>query len=136
MRLGLRATIFVPNVASPAKLERIRGYGAELVVGGERYADALAASEEFATRTGALPVHAYDQAETLLGQGSVGLEIEADARDIDTLLMAAGGGGLIGGVAAWYEGRIRIVAVGAALRPLPPRAGRAGCGSIVRREYR
>jgi threonine dehydratase len=117
MRLGLRATVFVPNVASPAKLERIRGYGAELVVGGERYADALAASEEFAARTGALPVHAYDQAETLLGQGSVGLEIEADASDIDTLLMAAGGGGLIGGVAAWYEGRIRIVAVEPELAP-------------------
>ena len=111
MRLGLRATIFVPNVASPAKLERIRSYGAELVVGGERYADALAASEEFAARTGALPVHAYDQPETLLGQGSVGLEMEADAPEIDTLLVAVGGGGLIGGIAAWYEGRTRIVAV-------------------------
>src|SRR5204862_3303199 len=94
MRLGLRATIFVPTVASPAKLERIRLYGAELVVGGERYADALAASEEFAARTGALRVHAYDQPATLLGQGSVGLEIEADAPDIDTLLVAVGGGGL------------------------------------------
>jgi threonine dehydratase len=111
MRLGLRATIFVPNVASPAKLERIRSYGAELVIGGERYADALNASEEFAALTGGLPVHAYDQPETLLGQGSVGLEIEADAPEIDTLLVAVGGGGLIGGVAAWYEGRIRIVAV-------------------------
>jgi threonine dehydratase len=117
MRLGLRATIFVPNVASPAKLDRIRSYGADLVIGGERYADALAASEEFAARTGALPVHAYDQAETLLGQGSVGLEIEADAAEIDTLLVAAGGGGLIGGVAAWYEGRIRIVAVEPELAP-------------------
>jgi len=117
MRLGIRATIFVPNVASPAKLERIRGYGAELVVDGERYADALAASEDFAGRTGALPVHAYDQPETLLGQGTVGLEIEADAPDIDTLLVAAGGGGLIGGVAAWYEGRIRIVAAEPELAP-------------------
>src|SRR5438094_211633 len=97
MRLGIRATIFVPTVASPAKLERIRGYGAELVVGGERYADALTASEAFAAHTGALPVHAYDQPETLLGQGSVGLEIEADVPDIDTLLVAVGGGGLIGG---------------------------------------
>ena len=117
MRLGLRATIFVPNVASPAKLERIRSYGAELVVGGERYADALAASEEFAARTGALPVHAYDQPETLLGQGSVGLEIEADAPEIDTLLVAVGGGGLIGGIAAWYEGRTRIVAVEPEMAP-------------------
>jgi threonine dehydratase len=117
MRLGIRATIFVPNVASPAKLERIRSYGAELVVGGARYADALAASEDFAGRTGALPVHAYDQPETLLGQGTVGLEIEADAPDIDTVLVAAGGGGLIGGVAAWYEGRIRIVAAEPELAP-------------------
>jgi threonine dehydratase len=117
MRLGIRATIFVPNVASPAKLERIRSYGAELVVGGARYADALAASEDFAGRTGALPVHAYDQPETVLGQGTVGLEIEADAPDIDTLLVAAGGGGLIGGVAAWYEGRIRIVAAEPELAP-------------------
>jgi threonine dehydratase len=117
MRLGLRATIFVPNVASPAKLGRIRFYGAELVVGGERYADALEASEEFAARTGALPVHAYDQPATLLGQGSVGLEIEADTPEIDTLLVAVGGGGLIGGISAWYEGRIRIVAVEPELAP-------------------
>ena len=117
MRLGIRATIFVPTVASPAKLERIRGYGAELVVGGERYADALTASEAFAAHTGALPVHAYDQPETLLGQGSVGLEIEADVPDIDTLLVAVGGGGLIGGIAAWYAGRICIVAVEPELAP-------------------
>ena len=117
MRLGIPATIFVPTVASPAKLERIRGYGAELVVGGERYADALEASEAFAARTGALPVHAYDQAETMLGQGTVGLEIEADALDIDTLLVAVGGGGLIGGIAAWYEGRVRVLAVEPELAP-------------------
>jgi threonine dehydratase len=117
MRLGLKATIFVPTVASPTKIERIRGYGAELIVGGERYADALAASEEFAARSGALVVHAYDQPETLLGQGSVGLEIEADMPQIDTLFVAAGGGGLIGGIAAWYEGRIRILAVEPELAP-------------------
>jgi len=126
MRLGLQATIFVPNVASPAKLERIRSYGAELVVGGERYADALAASEEFAARTGALPVHAYDQPETLLGQGSVGLEIEADAPEIDTLLVAVGGGGLIGGIAAWYEGRTRVVAVEPEMAPTLHDALKAG----------
>jgi threonine dehydratase len=126
MRLGLRATIFVPTVASPAKLERIRGYGAELVVGGERYADALAASEDFAGRTGALPVHAYDQPETLLGQGTVGLEIEADAPDIDTLLVATGGGGLIGGIAAWYEGRVRVISVEPELAPTLHEALQAG----------
>ncbi len=110
-RLGKPATVFVPGITSPAKLERIRGYGADLVVVGDRYADALAASEARAAATGALPVHAYDQAETLSGQGTIGMELEADAPGVDTLLVAVGGGGLIGGLAAWYGGRIRIVAV-------------------------
>jgi threonine dehydratase len=111
MRLGAPATIFVPAVTSAAKVERIRGYGARLVIGGERYADALAASEEFVAENGALAVHAFDQPETLLGQGTLGLEIEQDLPDIDTLLVAVGGGGLIGGVAAWYAGRIKVIAV-------------------------
>ena len=111
MRLGLKAAIFVPKVTSPAKLDRIRSYGAELIVTGEVYAEALAASEARVAETGALAVHAYDQPETLLGQGSVGLELEADQPDIDTLLVATGGGGLIGGIAAWYEGRVRVVSV-------------------------
>ena len=111
MKRGVRATIFVPKVSSPAKIELIRRYGAELVVTGERYADALAASEVFVREAGAMPVHAYDQTETLLGQGTVGLEIEVDTPGIDTLLVAVGGGGLIGGIAAWFASRIRIVAV-------------------------
>ncbi len=111
MRLGIPASIFVPTVTSPAKAERIERYGAKLVVGGERYADALAASEAFAAKSGALTVHAFDQPETMLGQGTVGLEIEADAPDVETLLVAVGGGGLIGGIAAWFGGRIKIVAV-------------------------
>jgi threonine dehydratase len=110
-RLGIPATIFVPDITSPAKAERIRNYGSKLVIAGSRYADALAASEAHVAQTGALAVHAYDQAETLLGQGSVGLELEQDAPGIDTLLVAVGGGGLIGGIAAWYGGRTRIVAV-------------------------
>ncbi|WP_247467832.1 threonine/serine dehydratase [Bradyrhizobium sp. 137] len=110
-RLGIPATIFVPDITSPAKAERIRGYGAKLVIARSRYADALAASEAHVAQTGALAVHAYDQAETLLGQGSVGLELEQEAPDIDTLLVAVGGCGLIGGIAAWYAGRTRIVAV-------------------------
>jgi threonine dehydratase len=117
MRLGIHATIFVPHITSPAKIERIRACGAELVVAGDRYADALAASEDFVTRTGALAIHAYDQPETIIGQGTVGLEIEDDAPKIDTLLVAVGGGGLIGGIAAWYAGRIRIVAVEPELSP-------------------
>jgi threonine dehydratase len=93
-RLGIPATIFVPDITSPAKAERIKGNGAKLVIAGSRYADALAASEAHVARTGAMAVHAYDQAETLLGQGSVALELEQDAPGIDTLLVAVGGGGL------------------------------------------
>ena len=97
MRLGIPATIFLPSVTSPSKVERIRSYAANLVIAGERYADALAASEEFVRKSGALAVHAFDQPETLLGQGTIGCEIDADLPDIDTLLVAVGGGGLIGG---------------------------------------
>jgi len=110
-QLGVQAAIFVPSITSPAKVDRIRAYGAETVVGGDRYADALAASQQRIAETGALGIHAFDQIETLLGQGTVGLEIEADAHDADTLLLAVGGGGLIGGVASWLGGRMRIVAV-------------------------
>jgi threonine dehydratase len=111
MRLGVPAHIFVPTVSSPAKISRIRGYGADLVVGGDRYADALAASQAFAARSGALPVHAFDQEETLLGQGTIGLELARQAPDLDTLLVAVGGGGLIGGIAAWCVGKPRVIGV-------------------------
>ncbi|HEU4769609.1 MAG TPA: threonine/serine dehydratase [Pyrinomonadaceae bacterium] len=117
MKLGRPATIFVPSVASPAKLDRIRSYGAELVITGNRYADALEASKEWVSRTGALPVHAYEGVETLLGQGTLGLELEEQSPQLDSLLIAVGGGGLIGGVAAWYENRTRIVSVEPELAP-------------------
>ena len=110
-RTGHRATIFVPTVASPAKIAQIRDYGADLRIEGDRYADALVASDEFAERTGALRVHAFDQVETLLGQGTVAAEFEQQAADLDAVLVAVGGGGLIGGVAAWYRGRTRLIAV-------------------------
>lgn len=125
-KLGKRARIFVPSVASPEKMERIRGNGAELVVTGERYADALEASEKWAAETGAMRVHAYDQVETLLGQGSVGLEMEEQCPEMDTLLVAVGGGGLIGGVAAWYDGRVKIVGVEPEAAPTLENALRAG----------
>ena len=110
-KLGHKATIFVPKISSPAKIQRIRDFGADLVVQGERYNDALALCEAFQAKTGALGLHAFDANATLLGQGTVGLEFEAQAATIDTLLVAVGGGGLIGGIASWYDGRIRIVAV-------------------------
>jgi threonine dehydratase len=123
---GKAARIFVPVVASPAKMDRIRSYGAELVVGGERYNDALIASEEWARESGAMPVHAYDQMETLWGAGSVGLEFEEQAPGIDTLLVACGGGGLIGGIAGWCQRRIRIVGVEPEKAPTLYRALEAG----------
>lgn len=126
MRLGHKATIFVPEVSPPAKLQRIRGYGAELVVGGARYAEALAASEAFAQKSGALQIHAFNQEETLVGQGTLGLEIEQDLPEIDTLLVAVGGGGLIGGIAAWFAGRIRIIAIEPEGAPTLHRAFEAG----------
>jgi threonine dehydratase len=126
MKLGVRARIFVPSVSSPAKMERIRHYGADLVVAGDRYDDALAASEDWVEQTGATPVHAFDQDETMLGQGTVGLELEEQAPDIDTLLVSVGGGGLIAGIAAWYAGRIRIVGVEPHTSPTLTKALEAG----------
>jgi threonine dehydratase len=126
MKLGIAAKIFVPEVASAEKIERIRGYRAELVITGERYADALLASERWAADSGAMAVHAYDQAETLLGQGTVGLEFEQQDSRLDTLLVAVGGGGLIGGIAAWYAGKIKIVGVEPETAPTLEHALRSG----------
>ncbi|HVX41846.1 MAG TPA: threonine/serine dehydratase [Gemmatimonadaceae bacterium] len=126
MTLGVKAKIFVPTVSSPAKIARLREYGAEVEIVGDRYADALEASERWAERTGAMPVHAYDQLETLLGQGTLGMEIEEQCPEIDTLLVAVGGGGLIGGIAAWYRDRVDVVAVEPAAAPTLHRALAAG----------
>ena len=116
-QLGVPAHIFVPTVSSPAKIDRIRRVGAALTVTGDRYADALAASETFARSTNALQIHAFDQVETILGQGTLGLELSKQAPDVDTVLVAVGGGGHIGGIAAWYRGRVRIVGVEPRLAP-------------------
>jgi threonine dehydratase len=110
-RLGVPAKIFVPTVSAKAKIARIRQLGADLVVGGDRYADALAAAEEWVGESGALSVHAFDQPETILGQGSVGLELLEQVPDVDTVLVPVGGGGLIAGVAAYFAGRVRVIGV-------------------------
>ncbi len=114
--LGHRATIFVPEIASPVKIEAIRRHGAEVVVGGARYADAQAACDTHAALTGALLIHPYDAIETLAGQGTVAAEWEHDQAALglpalDTVLVACGGGGLVAGMAAWWAGRVRVVAV-------------------------
>jgi threonine dehydratase len=126
MKRGVPATIFVPSVASPAKIAQIRGYGAALEVGGDRYNDALLASERWIAANGALPVHAYDQWETLQGQASVGVEFEEQAPGLDALLVAVGGGGLIGGIAAWYQGRVPVIGVEPEQAPTLTRALAAG----------
>jgi len=125
-KLGKPARIFVPTVATLEKQERIRGYGADLVVTGDRYVDALAASQQWAAQSGALRIHAYDQPETLLGQGTVGLEYEEQDPQLDTLLVAVGGGGLIGGIAAWYGRRIKVVGVEPEAAPTLAKALAAG----------
>lgn len=111
MKLGKPATIFVPTVASKTKLDRIRRSGAELVITGDRYADSLEASEAWTAKSGALPIHAYEGDATLLGQGTLGMELEEQAPELDSLLVAVGGGGLIGGVLSWYQNRVKVIAV-------------------------
>ena len=125
MRLRVPAKIFVPTVSSSAKVDRIRAYGAELAIVGDRYADALAASEAWVERTNALPVHAYDQLETLLGQGTLGMEL-AEQVPLDTVLVSVGGGGLLGGVAAWYAGKVKVIGVEPESAPTLTEALKAG----------
>jgi threonine dehydratase len=125
-RLGVPAKIFVPGICSPAKVDRIRGYGADLVVGGESYAEALAASEAWVRDSEAMSVHAFDQEETLLGPGTLGVELEAQAPDLEMVLTAVGGGGLLGGVASWYGRRVRLVGVEPEGAPTLTRALEAG----------
>lgn len=110
-RLGHQAEIFVPEACSPVKIERLRNYGALVNIIGATYADALLACQERASQTGALVVHAYDQPEVVAGQGTLGYEFAHQAPDLDTILVAIGGGGLISGVAAWFAGKIRVIGV-------------------------
>jgi threonine dehydratase len=110
-RLGVPAQIFVPAISAPAKIAAIRSLGADLRIGGDRYADALAAAEDAAAESGAVPIHAFDQPETILGQGSLGLELDEQVPDLDTVLVPVGGGGLIAGVAAYFAGAARVIGV-------------------------
>ncbi len=111
MTLGIPAKIFVPKISSPAKIARIKQYGADLFVDGERYADALKNSEVWQARSGAMSVHAFDQPETIMGQGTVGVELIQDVPSLDTVLVSVGGGGLISGIAAWFGNRVKVIGV-------------------------
>ena len=125
--LGVRCEVFVPTISSPAKQARLRALGAELFVVGEAYAQALAACLARQQETGALLTHAYDQHEVVAGAGTLAREIEQQAGSLpDSLLVSVGGGGLIGGIAAWCEDRARVVALEPALAPTLFRAREAG----------
>ena len=110
-QLGLIAEIYVPELTPAAKCARIESFGAKLVRTGAAYAEAFAASQIRAAETGALVVHAYDHADVLAGQGTTALEFEADAPDLTHVLVATGGGGLIGGMSAWLAGRVKVISV-------------------------
>jgi threonine dehydratase len=115
-RLGIRARVFVPEIASPAKIAKIKAYGAEEMIGGAAYAEAQERCDAYVAESGALSIHPYDAVETIAGQGTVALEWEEDLErlglaKLDTVLIAVGGGGLIAGAAAWFQGRIKIVGV-------------------------
>jgi threonine dehydratase len=110
-QLGIRARIFVPEISSPAKVAVIRSHGAEVVIGGARYADAQEACDAYVAASGALRVHPFDADTTIAGQGTIGLEWEADGPALDTVLVAVGGGGLISGIASWFAGRVKVVGV-------------------------
>ena len=109
--LGVPAEIFVPAVISPAKRDRLEQLGARVVVTGAVYAEAFAACQQRQRESGALMTHAYDQAEVLAGAGTLAREIESQAGVPDALLVSVGGGGLAGGIAAWFAGRTRMVAL-------------------------
>jgi threonine dehydratase len=125
-KLGHRAEIFVPATAPANKVARLKHYGATVNLTGYSYAEALAASKERAAQTGALAVHAYDDRRVLAGQGTLGMELEEQARGLDSVLIAVGGGGLIGGVAAWYQERVRVISVEPERAPTLERALKAG----------
>jgi threonine dehydratase len=115
-KLGVRARIFVPKLAPAVKIAKIKASGAEVVVEGATYFDALALCERYVKASGALSIHAYDSVKTIAGQGTVALEWEDDlARlalpPLDTALIAVGGGGLIAGIAAWFGDKVKVVGV-------------------------
>ena len=109
--LGHPAEVFVPSTSPPVKADRIRSFGAEVRVIEGYYDDALHASAQRAAETGALVMHAFDQPEVVAGQGTIGLELSEQVPDADTVVVAIGGGGLIGGIAAWYAGDTRVIGV-------------------------
>lgn len=109
--LGMKSTIFVPDFAGPVKIDRMRAFGADVRVMDVPAAELIAAFQKFARDQDALAVHPYDDAVVLAGQGTLGLEIDAQLPQFDTLVLSVGGGGLLGGIGAWFKNRVKILAV-------------------------
>jgi threonine dehydratase len=124
--LGVPAEVFVPTSASPVKINWLHSYGATVTIGGDFYADAYAACQQRAAESRALVVHAYDGLATVAGQGTLARELDQQMPGVDTVLVAVGGGGLVGGVASWYGGRAQVVAVEPARIPTLAAALSAG----------
>ena len=124
--LGVRCEVFVPEAASQAKRDKLIELGAVLTVTGASYADALAASLERQAQTGALLMHAYDQREVVIGAGTLAAEVEDEAGVPDRVLVSVGGGGLIAGIAAWFQDRSAIEALEPELAATLFRAREAG----------
>ena len=124
--LGVPAEIYVPGVITAAKRERLATLGATVVIAGDAYADALAACQARQRETGALMTHAYDQPEVVAGAGTLARELEAQQGTPDSVLVSVGGGGLVAGIAAWFAGRTRVVALEPELAPTLFRARAAG----------
>jgi threonine dehydratase len=110
-QLGFSARIFVPEISSPAKVAAIHHFGAEVVIGGARYADAQEACDLYVAQSGALKIHPYDSPLTMAGQGTIGLEWDAQGQRPDTVLVSAGGGGLVAGIASWWHGEVAVISV-------------------------
>jgi threonine dehydratase len=125
--LGVKCEVFVPTVSSAVKQQKLRELGADVVVTGSVYAEALEACLARQKETGALLTHAYDQPEVVTGAGSIALEIEQQGGAVpDAVLVSVGGGGLIAGIASWFEDRTRVVALEPELAPTLRRAREAG----------
>lgn len=125
--LGVRCEVFVPTVSSPAKQQKLRELGAQVVVTGAVYAEALEACLARQRETGALLTHAYDQPEVVAGAGTLAREIEEQGGEPPgSVLVSVGGGGLVAGIAAWFEQRSRVVALEPELAPTLYRAREAG----------
>lgn len=125
-QLGHPVEVFVPETAPAVKVAKLHSYGARVHQVGSNFAEAVLASARRAEETGALLMHAYDQPEIVAGQGTVGLELEQQCPDIDTVLVACGGGGLVAGIATWFDRRVRVVAVEAEGSPTLAEARKAG----------